>query len=157
MGSMIYNLYREQQLKCSIDEAWQFFASPQNLPELAPKEMDFKVLTNADEMLEIYSGMRIDYLVRPLFGIRISWKSELRDVVYKKSFSDFQYRGPFRMWQHHHEFIENEEGVLMKDTLTYEMKWGMFGQLLNTLLIHDKLNYIFDNRQKVIAKLFGGN
>lgn len=128
---MIYRLYREQQLNCSLDLAWQFFTSPMNLPSLAPVEMDFKVLTPEDNITEIYDGMRIDYLVRPLFGIAIKWRSELRNVIKKQSFTDCQLMRPFKTWQHHHEFIENECGVLMKDTLIYEMKWGIFGRLLN--------------------------
>lgn len=150
---MIYQLYREQQLHCSIDEAWDFFTSPNNLPKIAPQEMDFTVLTQVNNGI-IYNGMQIDYRLKPLFGVPIHWKSEVRSVKNKKSFVDYQLEGPYKMWQHYHEFDENEEGVWMKDLLEYEMKYGLFGRIINQLIVRDKLEYIFNNRRTVIEELF---
>ncbi|UQB69247.1 SRPBCC family protein [Epilithonimonas zeae] len=150
---MIYELYREQQLHCSLDEAWEFFTSPNNLPLIAPQEMDFTVLTEVNNGI-IYNGMQIDYRLKPLFGIPIRWKSEVRSLENKRCFVDYQLEGPYKMWHHYHEFVQNEKGVLMKDHLKYEMKYGFFGKIVNHLIVRDKLEYIFNNRRTVIEGLF---
>lgn len=153
---MIYQLYREQQLQCSIDTAWNFFTSPHNLPVIAPKEMDFTVLTKIG-VNNIHEGMQVDYRLKPLLGIPIRWKSEIRSVVHKKCFVDYQLQGPYRMWHHYHEFIENDKGVLMKDILQYKMYFGFIGQIVNSLIIRKKLEYIFNNRAVIVEQLFNKN
>ncbi|GGG58694.1 SRPBCC family protein [Epilithonimonas arachidiradicis] len=150
---MIYELYREQQLHCSLDEAWDFFSSPNNLPMIAPPEMDFTVITKLDDK-RIFEGMQVDYRLKPLFGIPLKWKSEVRSVDDKRCFVDYQLEGPYKMWHHYHEFVSNEGGVLMKDLLKYEMKYGLFGRVINRLIVRDKLEYIFDNRRNIVEQLF---
>lgn len=34
---MRYQLYKEQQLKCDIETAWEFFSSPYNLSKITSK------------------------------------------------------------------------------------------------------------------------
>ncbi|WP_374445271.1 hypothetical protein [Epilithonimonas sp.] len=149
---MIYQLYRKQQLHCSIDKAWDFFTSPENLPLIAPQEMDFTVLTQIK--YPIHEGMQVDYRLKPLFGIPIRWKSEVRKVDHKKSFVDYQLKGPYKMWHHYHEFIENDKGVLMKDILNYEMYYSFIGKIINRLIVRKKLEYIFSNRYDIVNQIF---
>ena len=151
---MIYKLYREQQLQCTLEKAWEFFSSPDNLPSIAPEEMDFTVLTKISD--DIFDGMQIDYRLKPLFGIPILWKSEVRELKRRRCFVDFQLKGPYRMWHHHHEFIENGEGVLMIDRLKYEMPFGVLGRMVHKILVRQKLEFIFENRRKIIAQIFNG-
>ena len=42
---MKHELYREQQLNCDLQTAWDFFSSPMNLPKITPKDMAFTVLS----------------------------------------------------------------------------------------------------------------
>jgi len=146
-------LHRTQQLSCDIKTAWEFFSSPYNLTQITPKNMGFVVLTDLkdDAMQE---GMEIDYKVTPLFGIPMKWKTKITQVDLYKSFTDFQENGPYKLWNHHHEFMENRDGVLMKDNLTYEMPYGVLGQLAHSLLVKKKLKRIFDYRYQVLEKLF---
>ncbi len=47
---MRYQLYKEQQLNCDIETAWEFFSSPHNLSTITPKDMAFTVTSDlADE------------------------------------------------------------------------------------------------------------
>jgi ligand-binding SRPBCC domain-containing protein len=150
---MIHKLYRQQQLHCDIGTAWKFFSSPSNLPLLTPKSMNFTVKSRlADE--SIYEGMIIDYNVAPLFGIRLNWRTEITAVVPEKSFTDLQVKGPYKLWKHLHEFIPNKEGVLMKDTVEYQLRHGKLGDLVHVLFVSRKLNDIFDYRQHVLEEFF---
>ena len=150
---MIYRLARMQQLNCDINTAWTFFCNPHNLAEITPKSMHFNVLTNLKDN-SIYKGMEIDYKVSPLFGIPMKWKTRIIQVEYHKSFTDFQEAGPYKLWNHHHEFVPNNNGVLMKDTVDYELPFGFLGKIAHFLVVRNKLEKIFDYRYRVLDRRF---
>jgi ligand-binding SRPBCC domain-containing protein len=58
----------------------------------------------------------------------MKWQTEITHVDFQKSFIDFQKKGPYKLWKHHHEFIPNDEGVLMRDTIDYETANGLPGR-----------------------------
>ena len=150
---MTYQLYREQQLNCSIETAWSFFSSPHNLSKITPKDMGFVVHTNLGNQ-PIFVGMEIDYTVSPIFKIPMKWKTKITEVDFQKSFTDFQEKGPYKIWNHHHEFITNKEGVLMKDTVDYELPLGFVGQLAHRLFIRKKIEEIFKYRFEILENRF---
>lgn len=150
---MKYQLYREQQLNCSIHEAWAFFSSPHNLSEITPKDMGFTVLSGHNSA-SIYEGMIIDYVVSPLLGIPLKWKTCIKKVDFEVSFIDFQERGPYKYWNHFHEFIENDKGVLMRDKVDYELPFGILGDIVHKLVVKNKLIEIFNYRKEVLDRMF---
>ncbi|WP_419487781.1 SRPBCC family protein [Chryseobacterium bernardetii] len=150
---MKHKLFREQQLNCDLKTAWKFFSSANNLSEITPKDMGLAVVTEMEDD-EIYEGMLIDYYVSPLFGIKMKWQTEITHVDFQKSFIDFQKKGPYKLWKHHHEFIPNDEGVLMRDTIDYELPMGFLGEIAHSLFVKKKLDYIFDYRFRVLSKVF---
>ena len=148
----MYRLYREQQLKCDIETAWEFFSSPHNLSEITPADMSFVVLSESDE--PIFKGMEIDYTVSPVLGIPMRWKTVISQVEDYKSFTDFQKEGPYKHWNHFHEFIPNEDGVLIRDTVDYELPMGFLGKIAHRIFVKEKLRSIFDFRYRVLNDLF---
>lgn len=150
---MKYQLSREQQLYCDIDTAWSFFSSPNNLSKITPKDMGFTVLSK-DIQPEIFEGMLIDYTVSPILGIPLKWQTKITQVDKNKSFTDFQEKGPYKYWNHFHEFIPNKDGVLMKDTVDYELPMGFLGKIAHQAFVKKKLVSIFDYRYQVLEKYF---
>ncbi len=150
---MKYQLYREQQLSCDINEAWQFFSSPNNLSKITPDYMGFNVLSDVKDE-PIYEGIIIDYNVSPLLGIPLKWRTRITQVETLKSFTDFQVKGPYKYWNHFHEFIPNADGVLIKDTVDYELPLGILGNLAHSIMVKKKLNEIFNFRYKTLEQLF---
>lgn len=150
---MTYQIIREQQLNCSIDKAWEFFSSANNLSVITPEDMKFTVLTQLDND-DIFEGMIIDYSITPIFNIQMHWQTEIIHIDYKKSFVDFQVKGPYKLWHHYHEFIENEKGVLVRDIVDYELPLGFIGKIAHRLFVKKKLEYIFDYRKDVLEVLF---
>lgn len=146
-------LYREQQLNCDLQTAWDFFSSPMNLSKITPKNMAFTVLSEQSTD-KIFEGMIIDYTVSPLFGIPLKWKTRITEVIPNKSFTDFQEKGPYKLWNHRHEFIPNENGVLMIDKVDYELPFGVLGNLAHRLFVKKKLDKIFNYRFHILEKLF---
>ncbi len=153
---MKHELYREQQLNCDLQTAWEFFSSPMNLPKITPKDMAFTVLSE-QKTNKIFEGMIIDYTVSPLLGIPLKWKTRITSVIPNKSFTDFQEKGPYKLWNHHHEFIPNEKGVLMIDKVDYELPFGLLGNIAHALFVKKKLEKIFNYRFHVLENLFNKN
>ncbi|WP_139423547.1 SRPBCC family protein [Chryseobacterium mulctrae] len=150
---MVHQLKRQQQLNCDIKTAWKFFSSANNLSEITPKDMNFVVRTQLSDD-EIYKGMLIDYYVSPLFGIKLNWQTEITEVNFEKSFTDFQKKGPFKLWNHFHEFILNDKGILMIDTVSYELSFGFLGEIAHSVMVKKKLEHIFDYRFKILEETF---
>ena len=153
---MKHELYREQQLNCDLQTAWDFFSSPMNLPKITPKDMAFTVLSE-QKTNKIFEGMIIDYTVSPLLGIPLKWKTRITEVIPNKSFTDFQEKGPYKLWNHHHEFIPNEKGVFMIDKVDYELPFGLLGNIAHDLFVKKKLEKIFKYRFDVLENLFNKN
>lgn len=150
---MRHQLYREQQLNGDIERAWQFFSSPMNLSKITPADMEFAVLSDYKNEA-IFEGMIIDYRVSPLLNIPLKWRTRITQVDMFKSFTDFQERGPYKYWNHFHEFISNATGVLMKDTVDYELPFGLAGNIAHRVFVRKKLASIFDFRYRVLKQLF---
>ncbi len=115
--------------------------------------MKFTVLSDLKNT-PIYEGMEIDYLVSPVLGIPLKWKTSITQVNYQKSFTDLQAKGPYRYWNHYHEFIENDKGVLMKDSVDYELPFGLLGKLAHSLFVHKRLKSIFEFRYNFLEGYF---
>lgn len=150
---MRFQLYREQQLNCDIETAWDFFSSPMNLSKITPKNMGFNVISNL-ESKDIYEGMIIEYKVSPVLHIPLKWVTKITQVEKNKSFTDFQEKGPYKYWNHFHEFVPNDKGVLMKDTVDYELPFGLLGRIAHTIFVRKKLENIFNYRYQVLEKQF---
>jgi len=150
---MRFQLYREQQLNCDIETAWSFFSSPLNLSKITPKNMGFNVISNLDSK-DIYEGMIIEYRVSPMLHIPLRWITKITQVEKNKSFTDFQEKGPYKYWNHFHEFVPNEKGVLMKDTVDYELPFGLVGRIAHKIFVKKKLENIFNYRYQFLDKYF---
>ena len=150
---MRYQLHKEQQLKCDIETAWEFFSYPFNLSKITPKDMGFVVKSDLGDK-PIYEGMVIDYTVSPLLRIPVKWKTKITHVDFQKSFTDLQEKGPYKYWNHFHEFAANEKGVLIKDTVDYELPFGFMGSIVHKLIVKRRLETIFSYRNQVLEETF---
>ena len=153
---MRYQLIKEQQLKCDIETAWEFFSSPYNLSKITPKDMGFVVKSDLGDQ-PIYEGMEINYTVSPILKIPLRWKTKVSQVVYQKSFTDFQAKGPYKYWNHYHELIPNDNGVIVSDTVDYELPFGFLGTIAHQLFVKKKLESIFSYRFHYLEKYFNQN
>lgn len=151
-----YYLKEEQFLEVTISKAWEFFSSAENLAVITPPELGFKVLTDAKEK-EIYEGMLIEYKVSPLFKIPLHWKTEISRVDKPHSFTDRQLKGPYKLWEHTHVFIEKENGILMKDSVKYGLPFGVLGQLAHSIIVRKKLQHIFAYRKQILNQIFNSH
>ncbi len=151
-----FNLHREQFLPVSINEAWDFFSSPENLSRITPKDMSFEIITKLNNK-SIYSGMKIEYRVWPLFNIPLKWVTEIKDVDAPHTFTDIQIKGPYSLWQHTHTFKTIPGGVKMTDDVKYALPLGLLGHIAHTVLVKKRLEHIFNFRKKTLETFFNNN
>ena len=149
----VYYYDAEQFLPIDIFKAWNFFSDAKNLSVITPPELDFKILTDLDNK-EVYKGMLIDYTVKPLFGIRVHWQTEIFNVEKPGMFADRQLKGPYKIWEHTHTFLKKDNGVLMKDHVKYQLPFGIIGRIAQSILVKKKIENIFIYRRKVLEKIF---
>lgn len=149
-----YQFEQTQKIPASIDAVWDFVSSPMNLKEITPSYLGFLVTSKQGD-LKMYPGMIITYKVSPLFGIKLSWMTEITHVKDKEYFVDEQRVGPYKLWHHQHKIVAINGGVLMTDIVTYQPPFGFLGAIANTLIIKNKLKEIFDYRTIAVEKRFG--
>lgn len=149
-----YQFHNKQIINSTIDEVWDFIASPDNLKKITPDYMGFDITSNNDGN-KMYEGMIISYKVSPLLGIKTNWVTEITHVRNKEYFVDEQRVGPYSLWHHQHKIESTPNGVLMTDIVTYAPPFGFLGMFANALFIKSKLKEIFEYRRKALDKYFG--
>lgn len=152
--SGIYTLHCEQLLPISIEKAWAFFSSPENLCEMTPPHMKFEITSG--KPAPMYPGQIISYRLAPVPGISANWVTEITQVQHQHFFVDEQRFGPYSMWHHEHRFEQTAEGLLMTDKVSYKLPLGILGRLAHFIFVKAQLRHIFEFRrvalEKIIAK-----
>lgn len=148
----VYTLKRQQFLPISLQEAWDYFSSPANLPKITPENLGFEIITDLPE--KMYQGMIIQYFVKPLLNIRVRWITEITHVQEPYFFVDEQRCGPYKMWHHQHKFSKTEGGVIMEDEVNYVIPYDFLGRMINTLFVKSEVQSIFEFRNKKLKTIF---
>jgi uncharacterized protein YbjT (DUF2867 family)/ligand-binding SRPBCC domain-containing protein len=143
-----HRLVATQLIPLPVDEAFAFFARPDNLARLTPASMRFEFQTQDREMR---SGLEVDYRLRPLFGIPVGWRTRIDAYDPPHGFHDVALRGPYRRWEHSHTFQAVDGGTLMTDEVEYSLRFGPIGDLVHRLLVRGELARIFRYRADVLA------
>lgn len=150
----MYKLNFSQKLPIELEEAWDFFSSPENLEKITPESLSFKG-THPKGNKKIYTGQILIYSLKPLWNIEIEWVTEIVAVQKPDYFIDQQKFGPYAFWHHEHWFTPIIEGVLIEDIIYYKMPLGPIGRALHHLKIKNDLENIFEYRKKTLEKKFG--
>lgn len=116
--------------------------------------MNFRITSQYDTSKGLYEGQIITYKVSPLLKLPLGWVTEITKVVRHKQFVDEQRKGPYKLWHHEHVFKQQDDGVLMTDTVTYELPFGVLGELAHAIFVKKQLQGIFDYRTIKIEELF---
>ena len=146
----IYTFERTQIVELPLDQSWRFFSDPRNLARITPPAMKFIVKSDLPDV--VHPGLMIRYSVSPLFGIPMTWLTEITHVCAPNYFVDEQRVGPYRLWHHEHFFRAlDEHRTEVRDRVHYAPPLGPLGALLNSFLIAPQLTRIFDYRAQQIT------
>jgi ligand-binding SRPBCC domain-containing protein len=149
----VHTLECTQVIHAGLNEAWDFFSDPRNLQRITPPSLGFEIRTALPR--RVFPGMMIEYRVRPLAGIPMTWVTEITHVAERQFFVDEQRIGPYRLWHHEHHFRDLGDGrVEMRDRVTYALPFGWLAEPLHLLFVRPQVRRIFDIRVEAVERLF---
>lgn len=135
-----------------LEQCWAFFSDPRNLTKITPPSLGFRVHSHLPTT--VHAGLMIRYKVAPLFGISITWLTEITRVDQPHYFVDEQRVGPYRLWHHEHFFTAlDAQRTEVRDLVHYMPPFGPLGAILNRLLVRPQLERIFDFRRTVLEQM----
>ena len=157
-----------QWIPVELSRTFAFFSDPNNLPRLMPAELQVKVLfidliePSAKPGMSVAAGIgtTITFSFRPIpfLPIRQRWVAQIEGYDYHPGYSSFfdrQLRGPFKRWDHSHEFeSEIRDGVvgtLITDMVEFEIGYGVLGRWLDRW-ISGRMQQAFAHRQKALEQ-----
>ncbi len=145
---MLPTLTFETRIRCTPEELWDFHSDVNALKLLTPAGTSVSILS---EDTEVREGALHVLRVRKM-GLPLVWKARIRDVHPPHEFSDWAERSPFKSWLHHHEFLAEGDGSVLKDTVTYELSFGFLGAIANRLFVQRDIEAMFTHRHAVTKK-----
>jgi ligand-binding SRPBCC domain-containing protein len=148
----MHTLKQSQTLPVSRGKLWNFISVPQNLNEITPPKMAFKIVGELPK--SAYAGLLLEYKVKiPLLGWT-SWLTEIKYVNEGYSFMDEQRVGPYKLWLHTHTLEEVTGGTKMTDEIYYQMPFGPIGSIAHFIFVRRTLKQIFDYRREKLDEIF---
>lgn len=145
-----YLLYREQWLPRPVEEVFAFFSRPDNLQAITPPWLDFRIVQTPSTLTK---GSLIRYRLC-LHRIPISWTTVISEWSPPYRFVDRQLWGPYRLWNHEHEFVADGGGTTLRDRVTYALPFGFIGAMAHRSVVKGDLRRIFDFRAYTMRSLF---
>jgi ligand-binding SRPBCC domain-containing protein len=146
----VRHLRRRLRVDRAIDEVFAFFERPENLGRITPPSMGMRILSADREMRE---NLEIDYAITPFPKVPARWRSRITAYDPPHSFTDVQLRGPYARWEHSHLFHPDGDSTIVEDDVTYEMPFGLLGDIVEPWLVRPRLRAIFDYRAAAISRI----
>ncbi len=157
----------EQWLPLEKERVFRFFASPENLPRISPPQSSARLtrlrliappqVNDSQHLAGAGSEVEISIRAFPYFPFRLRWMARITEFAFGEYFQDLQIRGPFRKWEHRHEFAtvvrDGRPGTLVRDVVEYEVGHGLAGWLAERWLIRRMIEAGFDYRHRRTAEL----
>lgn len=169
---MRHRLQMHQWVPYRLEDCFDFFANPQNLPPLMPAwkqaRIDSAALASPPPAPEgrqapwhqpagAGSQMMISFRPVPLLPLRMKWDARIVEFGWDDHFCDEQATGPFAYWRHcHHIHAEERDGVAgtsVTDDVTYAFPFGPLGDIANALGGAAQVRSIFQFRQRQLLRL----
>ena len=93
----------------------------------------------------------------PFIPLRTEWIALIIEFEWNHHFADIQKKGPFKRFQHRHEFSvevrEGASGTTVRDLIEYDAGFGPLGDLAKRIFVAPGLKQTFEYRQKMLEKL----
>jgi len=169
-----HRLRFEQWVAAPLAEVFRFFSDPANLPRIMPPELHARLVAvklvpppdaaspeaavpHARPAAGVGSEIVVSVRLFPLLPLRAPWVARITAFERDRHFADVQVKGPFRRWEHRHEFEaavrDGREGTLVRDVLEYDLGFGFLGRLAQRLFVGRQLRRTFEHRQRTLEKL----
>jgi ligand-binding SRPBCC domain-containing protein len=133
------------------DAVFAFLADPWAAVRLAPPGLDVRLLTPDAPPR---AGAVYDYVVG-CAGLRVRWRTYVREYDPPHRFVAVQVRGPWARWEHRHRLLEVPGGTWLEDRVTYRPPGGPLGDLAHVLLLRRRVRAAWAHRERRLETLLG--
>jgi ligand-binding SRPBCC domain-containing protein len=173
---MIHRVEFEQWVPVATEKVFLFFANPNNLPRIMPPETGAELtalrlvppppvpggqqaIPKEDSLAGVGSEIVTSFRIFPFLPFRARWTALITKFEWNQYFADIQKKGPFKRFQHRHEFSRQARnsvtGTMVRDVIEYDAGFGVLGDVAQKLFIGASLQRTFAYRQKMLEKLLG--
>ena len=142
-----------KRLPIQVEEAWDFFTSPENLQSVMPPWLDYQLSSSPPEYL--HPGAMYSAQMRPFPGVTLHTVNTVMHIRPPSLFITEQRVGPFKLWHHEYHFKELQDGVVVDEVVQYGMRYGPMGRLVHDLFVRKRLHAIFMHRARALDQRFG--
>jgi len=147
----MFILKRIQILNLPLKKVFPFFESPENLENLTPDDLKFKI--NTTKPLIMKEGAKFNYTIK--LGIfKFPWRTLITKYNPPFFFQDIQTFGPYKKWEHTHEFFDLGDKTKMIDIVEYDLFPKFLSKIINKIYVRKQVEKIFDYRYKILENLF---
>lgn len=162
------SFHAEQWVPYPTEEVFAFFSDPTNLPRILPPQQraridQLRLVTPPDGHCGAGVGTEIEISLCPFpfLPVRAKWVARIIGFARNDFFADEQVKGPFKNWNHRHEFEVCEQGgqagTILRDIVKFEAGFGPFGKMAEVLFIQRQLQGTFAHRQRALESLLRQN
>jgi hypothetical protein len=137
-------------IKASPERLFEFLLNMENMAKISPPDTEILEL-NAPNPITANAEFDLRLKRGPF---RLSWRGRVLTLEPPRLMVDEQVRGPFRRFQHTHQFREIGAHTLVIDRIEYEPFLGPLGAPLDVLFIRPLLKRMFDYRHRRLKELF---
>ncbi len=147
-SSGAYQLFSKVEINKPIEMVFDFFSNPKNLELMTPSFLNFKIIDLPS--LPLKEGALITYKLK-VRGLPLKWTTLISKFDPPEMFEDIQLKGPYKMWEHQHRFIDCGHSTIMEDCVRYKVYGGW---LINKLFVEKDVSNIFKHRSEFLKKHF---
>jgi ligand-binding SRPBCC domain-containing protein len=147
----MFTLKKIQIIDAPIDVVFPFFESPENLELITPSNLGFKIKTPRPLIMK--EGAEFKYTIR-LGILRFPWITLISKYNPPYMFQDIQKFGPYKKWEHTHEFIDMGDKTKIIDTVEYDLFPKFLNKAIHKLFIKRKVEKIFEHRKDILQNIF---
>ncbi|WP_296149863.1 SRPBCC family protein [uncultured Flavobacterium sp.] len=87
------------------------------------------------------------------FGIYLKHSSKITEMEFPNYFVDIMEKGHFKSFRHEHYFEEKNGFTTMKDLLTYETPFGIFGRIFDYILLKNHMKNFLLERNTILKNI----
>ena len=139
------------RMPVSAEEVYRFHAEPGALERLTPPWEKARAIARTGGIEQKGSRTTLRVSVGPFSQ---DWVAEHTACEPGKMFRDAMVSGPFRKWEHTHEFQpESADSSWLEDRVEYEFPLGWLGKLFGGTYTRRRLQRMFEWRHKVTSDL----
>jgi ligand-binding SRPBCC domain-containing protein len=139
---------KSSYINCDIKSLFDFHIDTNNIKKITPTDTKVELLTKdfKPQISEILKIKSTKYFIPMLWEVKIEKIDEPSLLV------DVALKSPFAFWEHKHIFIKHGNMSELKDVITFNMPFGIFGKLFEWFVRND-LQKMFDYRHKITKEI----